>query len=95
MFFDTIAMSEGIKIVEEHLGPQGRMFRFDDPQYETVGLYTHILGKFWYGALSITEERSKLQKIAEALKETLYVVPDTMANDIRSFPEQALLEVQP
>ena len=94
MFWDTHVMNAGIKLAEEHLGPQGRYNDVSNSQYVGVGLFTKEAGKFWYGDIDIALEGKKLKVIAKGMKETLFVIPDSVAEE-RPIQERALLEVSP
>jgi hypothetical protein len=92
MFWDTHVMNAGIKLAEEHLGPQGRYTTGTDAQYLSVGLFTKEAGKFWYGDIDFPAEKDALKKIAKGMKETLFVIPDR--EEERQIG-RTLLEVSP
>ncbi|KKN14212.1 hypothetical protein LCGC14_0998510 [marine sediment metagenome] len=94
MFWDTHVMNAGIKLAEEHLGPQGRYIIGSDWNFRGVGLFTIEAGKFWFGDLNIPSEGKKLKVIAKGMKETLFVIPDSVVEE-RPIQERALLEVSP
>ena len=93
MFWDTHVMNAGVKLAEEHLGPQGRCIDVSDTQYLSVGLFTKEAGKFWYGDIDFPAEKDALTKIAEGMKETLLIIPDLDSGDERPIPERALAEI--
>lgn len=93
MFFDTHATSAAGKHAEARLGGQGRYHSVSDSSFVGVSLYTHEIGKFWYGDIDLPTEREKLEAIAKDLKETLFILPDLGTADERPLHEQALLEI--
>lgn len=93
MFFDTHATAVASKIAQEQFGEQGRYHPVSDSSFVGVSLYTHEIGKFWYGDIDLPAEQEKLEAIAKGMKETLYVLPDLGTGDERPLHEQALLEI--
>lgn len=92
MFWDTHIMNAGVKLAEEHLGKQGRYNDVSNAEYVGVGLFTNEAGKFWYGDINLPAENNALKKIAEGMKETLFILPDLVVED-RPIQERSLLEV--
>jgi len=90
MFWDTLVMAEAVKLAEERVGPMGRYL--EKPEYASVGLYTHEAGKFWYGDIDTAQDAGKLDKLADELNETLYVIPDLSDQDSQPLHKQALRE---
>ena len=95
MFWDTQVMAEGVRLAEKFLGSQGRFLSTKDSIWVGVGLYTKNAGKFWYGDFSpvVDADTESLRQISRGMNETVYVIPDSVADDERPFHEQALLEV--
>lgn len=93
MFFDTHATGVASKHAEARLGGQGRYHSVSNPSFVGISLYTHEIGKFWYGDIDLPAEQEKLEAIAKDLKETLFILPDLGIGDERPLHEQALLEI--
>lgn len=94
MFFDTHATNVASKHAEARLGEQGRYHSVSGVfSFVGVSLYTHEIGKFWYGDIDLPAEQEKLEAIAKDLKETLFILPDLGTSDERPLHEQALLEI--
>lgn len=91
MFWDDMVMDVGTKCAVRVLGPQGRFAPVKNSSHSYVALYTRLAGRFWYGDVDIYQEKNALQKIARAMKETLYVISGDVF-DITD-PKTVLLEV--
>ena len=89
-FWDTVVMSEAIKLAEENVGPMGRFI--EQPELANVGLYTHEAGRFWYGDLNPSTDKDGLQRLAQKMKETVYVIPDMGTLDNRPIHKQAIMD---
>ncbi len=92
MFWDDMIMGVGTNCAVRVLGPQGRFAPVKNVSHSGVALYSRLAGRFWYGDVDIYQEKTALQEIARALKETLYVISGdafTITN-----PKQVLLEVK-
>lgn len=93
MFWDETVMGVGTSCASRVLGPQGRFSPVVKATHSGVALYTRLAGRFWYGDVDIYQEKNALQKIARAMKETLYVISGDVF-DITN-PKTVLLEVRP
>lgn len=93
MFWNTYVMNAGVKLAEEHLGPQGRYNDVSDLRYVGVGLFTKEAGKFWYGDINFPAEKDALKKIAEEMKEVLFIIPELTVEDERTLSERAIVEI--
>jgi hypothetical protein len=83
-------MGEALRAAVKHIGSVGRYIELSDPRFSGVQLYTEDAGQFWFGDINLPEEQSKLDALASELGTTVYVIPDSTADDPRQFREQAI-----
>ena len=95
MFWDLEVMTAGVKLATENLGQQGRIVAEpDNREFLNVSLYSRQAGRFWYGDVVWPAEEANVKKIAQGLKETIYVLPELSVQDTRNIESRALAEVR-